>query len=194
MESKSTIKNEIHQIPAGMLIGDFRTEIFGDRKTKKTYFVSNGQTYLFKELSPEKKAQIFQQMLSDEIAVEDLKHLSADEAIENYSFCIYGAADHEADFTDSGKLNKADNFICSNNCRCLKWKSKSLTIDGNPLTRREIEIVNLMASDLADKQIAGTLNISESTLNSHKQNLFEKADVKSKSGLITKAINQKIIQ
>ena len=51
-----------------------------------------------------------------------------------------------------------------------------------------------MASDLADKQIASTLKIAESTLNTHKQHLFEKAGVKSKSGLITKAINQKIIQ
>lgn len=194
MESKSTIKNEIHQIPAGMLIGDKRTEIFGDRQTKKTFFVSNGQTYRFKELSPEKKALIFQQFMSDENAFEDLKHLSPEEALEKYSFCIYGAADHEADFNEDGKLNKSDNFICSSNCKCLKWKTKSIKIDDNPLTVREIEIVNLMASDLADKQIAQKLKITASTLSTHKQNLFEKANVKSKSGLITKAINQKIIQ
>ncbi|KIQ22882.1 hypothetical protein RT99_06050 [Flavobacterium sp. MEB061] len=67
-------------------------------------------------------------------------------------------------------------------------------MDGTALTIREIQIVNLMASDLPDKQIAEKLKIAKSTLNTHKQNLFEKAGVKSKSGLITKAINQKIIQ
>jgi len=194
MESKSTIKNEIHQIPAGLLIGDKRTEIFGDRNTKKTFFISNGQTFQFKELEPSKKAQIFEQLLNDDVAYSDLKHLPHDQAIEEYSFCIYGAADHEADFCENGKLNKSDNFICSNSCRCLKWKSKSISINGRALTTREIEIVTLMASDLADKQIASSLSITESTLNTHKQNLFEKAGVKSKSGLITKAINQKIIQ
>lgn len=194
MESKSTIKNEIHQIPAGILIGDKRTEIFGCRTSKKTFFISNGQTFKFRELEPSKKAQIFEQLLNDDVAYSDLKHLPHDEAIEEYSFCIYGAADHEADFCENGKLNKSDNFICSNNCHCLKWKSKSITIDGQALTTREIEIVNLLASDLADKQIASSLSITESTLNTHKQNLFEKAGVKSKSGLITKAINQKIIQ
>jgi DNA-binding CsgD family transcriptional regulator len=194
MESKSTIKNEIHQIPAGLLLGDKRTEIFGCRTTKKAFFVTNGQTSHFNEICGNKKAQIFEQLLSDETAFSDLKHLPQEEAIEQFAFCIYGAADHEADFCEEGELNKADNFICSNNCQCLKWKSKSITVDGNALTIREFEIVTLMASDLADKQIAHQLNITESTLNTHKHNLFEKAGVKSKSGLITKAINQKIIQ
>ena len=194
MESKSTIKNQIHQIPAGMMPGDQRTELFACRNSKKTFFVSNGQTFDFKALEPIKKAQIFEQFLKDDIAFSDLKHLPQEEATEKYAFCIYGAADHVADFTESGQLNKSDNFICSNNCQCLKWRSKSISIDGKSLTAREIQIVNLMASDLADKQIASQLEITESTLNTHKQHLFEKASVKSKSGLITKAINQKIIQ
>jgi len=194
MESKSTKENQIHQIPAGLLLGDKRTEMFGCRTSKKTFFVSNGQTSHFKEICGNKKAQIFDQLLNDDVAIEDLKHLSMEEAIEEFAFCIYGAADHEADFCEEGQLNKSDNFICSNNCKCLKWKSKSITIDGHALTPREIQIVTLMASDLADKQIASNLNITESTLNTHKQHLFEKAGVKSKSGLITKAINQKIIQ
>ena len=194
MESKSTKENQIHQIPAGLLLGDKRTEMFGCRTTKKVFFVTNGQTSQCKELCGKKKALIFEKMLNDDAAIEDLKPLPQEEAIEEYAFCIYGAADHEPDFSENGDLNKADNFICSNNCNCLKWKSKSITIDGIALTSREIQIVTLMASDLADKQIASELNISESTLNTHKHNLFEKASVHSKSGLITKAINQKIIQ
>jgi len=194
MEHKSTIKNEIHQIPAGLLIGDRQTEIFGCRSTKKTFYVTNGQTFQFAKLEPSKKAQIFEQLLKDDVAFEDLKHLSHEEATEKFAFCVYGAADHVADFTECGKLNKADNFICSNNCQCLKWKSKSIAIDGKPLTVREIQIVTLMASDMPDKKIAAELKIAQSTLNTHKQNLFEKAGVQSKTGLITKAINQKIIQ
>jgi DNA-binding CsgD family transcriptional regulator len=194
MESKFTKENQIHQIPAGLLLGDKRTEIFGCRTTKKTFFVTNGQTSHFNEICGKKKALIFEQLLNDDHAIEDLKNLPQNEAIEKFAFCIYGAADHEADFSEDGKLNKSDNFICSNDCQCLKWKSKSITIDGIPLTAREIQIVTLLASDLADKQIASELKISESTLNTHKHNLFEKASVHSKSGLITKAINQKIIQ
>jgi DNA-binding NarL/FixJ family response regulator len=61
-------------------------------------------------------------------------------------------------------------------------------------TSRELEILSLFASDLCDKQIADHLGITESTLNTHKKNLFEKFDVHSKSGLISKAFHQKIIQ
>ena len=43
-------------------------------------------------------------------------------------------------------------------------------------------------------KIATELKITESTLNTHKKHLFEKFNVLSKSGLITKAISNKIIQ
>lgn len=194
MESKSTKENQIHQIPAGLLIGDKSTEIFGCKETKKTFFITNGQTSNFKELNGSMKAQIFSELLNDDVAMDDLKHLPQEEAIEKYAFCNYGAADHEPDFGENGDLKNSDNFLCSSNCMCLKWKSKKIKVDGQPLTRREIQIVTMMASDLADKQIASQLGISESTLNTHKHHLFEKASVQSKTGLITKAINQKIIQ
>lgn len=191
---KFTTNPLIHQIPAGIMIGDTRTEMFGCRETKRVFALSNGKTITFEELNPTKRALIFEKLLSDEAAVQDLKELTQSEAIEHFAFCIYGAADHEPDFCEDGKLKDADNFICSNACKCLKWSSKNITIDGNKLTPREIEIVTLLASDKPDKQIADELEITESTLNTHKKNLFEKFNVYSKSGLITKAITNKIIQ
>jgi len=61
------------------------------------------------------------------------------------------------------------------------------------LTTRQLEVVKLSASDLCDKQIADQLGISLSTLNSHKHLVFEKLNVHSKSGMITEAINSKLI-
>lgn len=191
---KFTTNSLIHQIPAGLMIGDTSTELFGCRETKRVFGLSNGQTIKFEELHPTKRALIFEKLLSDEVAIQDLKDLPQAEAIEHFAFCVYGAADHEPDFDCNGNLKKADNFICSNNCKCLKWESKNITIDGNKLTPREIEIVTLLASDQPDKQIADELGITESTLNTHKKHLFEKFNVYSKSGLITKAISNKIIQ
>lgn len=191
---KFTTNSVIHQIPAGLMIGDKSTELFGCRETKRVFAITNGQTLKFEELHPTKRALIFEKLLSDEVAIQDLKDLPQAEAIERFAFCVYGAADHEPDFDSDGNLKKADNFICSNNCRCLKWESKNITIDGNKLTPREIEIVMLLASDKPDKQIADELDITESTLNTHKKHLFEKFNVFSKSGLITKAIFNKIIQ
>ena len=191
---KFTTNSVIHQIPAGLMIGDKSTELFGCRETKRVFAITNGQTLKFEELHPTKRALIFEKLLSDEVAIQDLKHLPQAQAIERFAFCVYGAADHEPDFDSNGNLKQADNFICSKNCKCLKWKSKNITIDGNKLTPREIEIVMLLASDKPDKQIADELDITESTLNTHKKHLFEKFNVFSKSGLITKAIYNKIIQ
>ena len=199
MHSKSTtnysnLQQIVHQLPAGLLQEDNRTELFGCRESKKVYVLSQGKTISFKELNPVKKALIFERLLNDDAAMNDLQHLSQQEALEQFAFCIYGAADHDADFSENGFLNESDNFLCSNSCKCINWKSKVITIDKIPLTIRQLEIIQLMASDLCDKQIADKLGISESTLDSHKTKMFEKFGVHSKSGMITKAVQHKIIQ
>ncbi|MES2813230.1 MAG: helix-turn-helix transcriptional regulator [Bacteroidota bacterium] len=194
MYSKSNENLLIHQLPAGLLVGDNRTELFGCRTTKKVFTISNGITKSFNELDPLKKAMIFEQMLDDDAAMEDLKNFPQEEAIEKFAFCVYGDANHEPDFCENGELQKADNFMCSDNCQCLKWQSKNITVDDKPITGRQLEIIKLLASDLCDKQIASQLSITESTLDTHKTKIFEKFQVHSKQGLITKAIAQKIIQ
>jgi DNA-binding CsgD family transcriptional regulator len=139
------------------------------------------------------RAQIFTKLLDDPKAMEDLKHLNQDQAIEQFAFCIYGDADNNPDFCPDGQLKQPDNFICGNNCQCLKWESKKIKINGNRLTIREIEIPQQLATDKSDKMIADELGISQSTLDTHKSHLFEKAGVYSKAGLIVAAIDKKIV-
>lgn len=184
----------IHRLPAGMMQGDKSTEIFGCRETNKVYAISDGKSIPFEDLPAKLRAQIFEKLLDDSKAMEDLKHLSQPEATSKFAFCIYGAADSNPDFCADGILKEADNFICSNNCQCLKWNSKNINIKGNRLTIREIEIIQLLASDLSDKMIADQLGISTSTLDTHKNHLFEKAGVFTKQGLIMAAAAEKIVQ
>jgi DNA-binding CsgD family transcriptional regulator len=184
----------IHQLPAGMLIGDFSTELFGCRESKEVFAISNGTTIPFEKIGSFKMNQILKRLAKDKVASKDLSHLSNEQAAKKYSFCVFGGADSNPDFCKSGELKESDNFLCSNNCKCLKWESKNITINGNSLTPRQIEIVQLLASDFADKQIADKLNITTSTLDSHKSKIFELADVCSKNGLIIKAIEEKIVQ
>lgn len=199
MYSKSTTnvanpQHQIHRLPAGMMQGDKSTEIFACRETQKVFALSDGKSIPFEELDPMLRAQVFEKLLDDSKAMDDLKHLSQGDAISKFAFCIYGAADSNPDFCANGILQHADNFICSNACQCLKWASKNITIKGNRLTIREIEIIQLLATDMSDKMIADALGISQSTLDTHKNHLFEKAGVHSKNGLIVAAIDEKIIQ
>lgn len=199
MFSKSTTnvanaQHHIHRLPAGMMQGDKSTEIFACRESQKVFALSDGKSIPFEELNPVLRAQIFEKLLNDPKAMEDLKNLSQNEAIEKFAFCVYGACDSNADFCADGQLKEADNFICGNSCQCLKWQSKNITLNGNRLTIREIEIIQLLATDKSDKMIADELGICTSTLDTHKNHLFEKAGVFSKPGLIVAAIDEKIVQ
>ena len=184
----------IHQLPAGILVGDHTTELFGCRTTKQVFVLSNGLTKPFSNLSDDKKALLMEKLSDDDKAIGDLLHLPMIKALEQFSFCLYGAADSEADFDEAGNLMKEDNFMCSDNCQCLKWKSKSIKVDGIALTPRELEVIQQLASDLCDKQIAHILGIAESTLDTHKSHIFEKFGVSSTKGMLIKASAQKIIQ
>ncbi len=186
----------IHELHAGSLPGDDRIELFADRHDplRRVYFSQNGVTKPLGELPSKYKAQIFWQINKDEKASADLRELHLDDALQEYCFCVYGAADHNPDFSGEGKLMESDNFICGENCRCLAWNSKNITYNGKTITHRELQVINGLKSGLPEKAVAHTLGISQNTLDAHKSNLFKKFDAPSKTDLLMKATKQKIIQ
>ena len=56
-----------------------------------------------------------------------------------------------------------------------------------PLTRRELDILELISEGKSQKEIAAILGISNSTVESHKSRLFSKFQVRSSAELINKA-------
>lgn len=195
--SEFTTKNpsmQMHQLPAGLLPGDYNTELFGIRETRQVFGICNGSTIPFKDINQVLHAEIFAMMLKDDKALHDLKDYDHEKALEEFAFCLYGAADHEADFTPAGVAGKTENFMCGDNCRCMAWNSKHITINGNELTPRQIEVTKHLATDMPDKQIAAALNITESTLDGHKRTIYAKAGVQSKIGYVRRAIKENVIQ
>jgi DNA-binding NarL/FixJ family response regulator len=61
------------------------------------------------------------------------------------------------------------------------------------LTKREIEILKLIAMELSNKQIAEKLFISIKTVDSHRQNLLHKLNVKNTVGLVKAAYKLKLL-
>ncbi len=55
------------------------------------------------------------------------------------------------------------------------------------LSKRELEILGLLAQGLSNQEIAAKLFVSLSTVKTHNQNLFEKLDVKRRTQAIEKA-------
>ncbi|MCU0396981.1 MAG: response regulator transcription factor [Cyclobacteriaceae bacterium] len=61
------------------------------------------------------------------------------------------------------------------------------------LTRREIEVLKLIAEGLTNHEIADKLFVSDSTVDSHRKNLISKLNVKNTAALVRTAIENKII-
>ncbi len=61
------------------------------------------------------------------------------------------------------------------------------------LSEREKEVLRLMATGAANKAIASALFISESTVKTHVQSIFQKLDVSDRTGAVTQALQRGII-
>lgn len=61
------------------------------------------------------------------------------------------------------------------------------------LTRREIEVLKLIAEGLTNQEIADKLFVSASTVDSHRKNLISKLHVKNTAALVRTALENKII-
>ncbi|MES2777587.1 MAG: LuxR C-terminal-related transcriptional regulator [Bacteroidota bacterium] len=55
------------------------------------------------------------------------------------------------------------------------------------LSKRELEVLSLLAKGLSNQEIATTIFVSLSTVKTHLQNLFEKLDVKRRTQAVEKA-------
>jgi len=61
------------------------------------------------------------------------------------------------------------------------------------LTRREKDILRFMASDLTTYEVAQKLNLSHYTVDTHLKNIYQKLNVHNRHGMVTKAVEERII-
>jgi len=65
---------------------------------------------------------------------------------------------------------------------------------GPVLTEREVEILELLAEGIANKEMARRLMVSEATVKSHLSHIYTKLGVDNRAGAVAKAIEQRIIR
>ena len=68
-----------------------------------------------------------------------------------------------------------------------------LMMGGSRLTRREIDVLRLLALGLTDREIAATLSISRKTASNHVHNLLQKAGVSTRTGAVSLAARTGLI-
>ena len=69
-----------------------------------------------------------------------------------------------------------------------------LRANGNRLTAREAEVLQLVAEGSANKQVASSLGISIKTVEKHRQNLMDKLNIHDTAGLTRYAISSGVIE
>ena len=76
--------------------------------------------------------------------------------------------------------------------RLAELSKKSPAIDA--LSEREVEVLNLMAKGVSNKDIADQLSITQSTVKTHITSIFQKLDVTTRTEAVTTALKKGIIQ
>ena len=78
--------------------------------------------------------------------------------------------------------------------RLTELHRRGTTSASDVLSGREVEVLQLMAKGSANKEIAGMLSISESTVKTHVANIFQKLDVNHRTEAVTAALQKGIIK
>jgi DNA-binding NarL/FixJ family response regulator len=67
------------------------------------------------------------------------------------------------------------------------------SVEKEALTKREVDILNLLVKGKSYKMIAGELALSVETIRSHIKNIYRKLQVHSASGAVAVALNEKLV-
>jgi DNA-binding NarL/FixJ family response regulator len=72
-------------------------------------------------------------------------------------------------------------------------KAKPSILDVSGLTKREIVVLKMITQEMSNEEIGKSLNLAKRTIDSHRQNLLNKLNVKNTAGLVKAAYRLKII-
>ena len=93
--------------------------------------------------------------------------------------------------TQSNKLINAIEEIVLNHQKVfdqnITFDEDLLHMNKNILTKKEVEIIQLIAQEKTTDEISGLLFVSKNTIETHRKNIFFKLNVKNVAGLIVKA-------
>lgn len=84
-------------------------------------------------------------------------------------------------------------LIIDNYIRSAKESEKNDGYKEVPLTKREIEVLKLIASGYSNQEIANILYISYNTVDTHRKNIMHKLSIKNTAGLVRYAIEKGLI-
>lgn len=170
----------IPNVPAGLI--DQHIEFFADGHFIKA--THNGKVNYLNEL-PASVLDLIEAELNKTPsaikALDSLKISGRTDRLRIFLKCRFGGFDMQADFAE-GELQETEYWDCGIRGKCqVEGKlCPSIRVQNGHLTRREIDVIRLVAEGMLDKEIADRLQISVHTVSNHKQNIENKTGLRSK--------------
>ena len=82
-------------------------------------------------------------------------------------------------------VNRGNYYSSSVSRKVEQWlKNPEFPEKSSPITKREREILMLIANGKTSQQIAKSLKISKYTVDTHRKNIHKKLDIKTNTGLV----------
>ena len=181
----------IHQLPAGLIDHHYEFFVSDDLHA---YCLNHGHVIDYDHFSEQLLAAIEEQMNLYPVKLaaygkmfwaQNCRRPNRLELIRMFLSCNYGGFDAHPDMVE-GVLQEPEYWPCPyrGSCEYEGIGCDGLkTANGEFLSRREIEIIKLIAAGELDKNIAFILNIAKNTVTTHTRNirrktgLFRKVDI-----------------
>jgi len=182
------------KIPAGLL--DQNIEFFAHEG--KAYAIYMGRAHHIFELPERIIDFLFDELMKYPEVVQSLSDMGIvgrNQMIEHFIICRFGGLDAIPDFEPSKVNFNSDYYECGKRDFCpFQFKlCDKVKIGIAYLTKKEVEIVRLIARGYTDIQGATLANICLNTYLTHKKNIYIKLAVQSQAQLTALAYQYNII-
>lgn len=165
-------------------------------KDDRLITICEGKIYYDLDM-PEFILKLRQKELNNDVEAKDSLNymgiLGNDERLLQFIKCRFGGYDNLPD-SIMYRSNNADYWSCGKrgSCKAEFCLCSPIITEHGRLSRTEIEVIKLIAKDLADKQIADKLEVSENTIHTHRYNITKKIGCNSKNGIVAFAYEKGI--
>lgn len=185
-------------LPAGLLNSD--VEFFNDPENlEHAYYLTDSQARRVMDAPADLKDFIRNDIANHPVKAEALVEIGYEgdiEQLEKYISCVSGAFDGDSDIIN-GKLQHTEYWPCPHRGICpVEGRLCNALIvgpDNTPLTRREIDVLTLIAQGLLNKEIADRLNVSEETVKVHIKHILTKTGLNNRTELAVLAHKKNLI-
>jgi DNA-binding NarL/FixJ family response regulator len=149
-----------------------------------------------RESSPETNVLILTMHFSEDVAREAFRSgahgyvLKSDADVDLLS-AVRQVQQHKPFFTGRLAASMVDNFVQGPD---YGDATAEHPIPGAPLTAREVEVLQMLASGMSNKQIAPAIGLSIRTVESHRNHIMHKMKFNSFSDLVRFAIRNQLVE